>query len=288
MDWAGHSSTGQVANTSQFLTGNLATQLGSVIYAEGDIHYYAVVPNGQYLVHAIFDVNQDTCPGGYGVLCASWYTPGGGSYGGDFRNRGVFHFETQGGLKRQFVDIGQPNSYAYYTQTDFYIPALVTNNYLTFSVLPVAPDLTYSGSGLNYTSPYNGANFAPATSSKLGFLNGLEIIPDTATSPHWTIDTNTAQWSPLNQQVNTIASGQTLQPFTIIDYYTGIVDPTWSVIQQPYCTGTRCGASISSSGALSLASGTYYNNQPVIVQATDGTRTATVSIFTIGAATQLF
>ncbi len=158
--------------------------------------------------------------------------------------------ETQGTIQAHYFNFQSAAGYQYATPVDLYVPAQVTNNILDISGDLIVPDI-----GPDY-----------ASGNKYNFINGVEILPD-STAPHWAIDT---------QMQSTIAAGQTLLPFYVTDWYTGKNDPTWSIISGPK-------DAMLSGSTLSLPVGsTDLNGQGIVVQATDGTYTATATIYTTG------
>ena len=207
-----------------------------------DFHYIFGVPNGNYRVHLLFGALG--CSNQCGTFLNIY---------NDIHTFNPQALETQGVIQYHYFDWGLAAAYEYATPVDTYIPAKVTNNLLEVGLYPLAPD--------------SGLSLAPANGPKLDTLNGVEILPD-ASAPHWTID--------IGQQ-KTIAPGQTLRPFYVTDWYTGVNDPTWTIVQGPP------GASMNGS-TLSLASGTYFNGQPIVVKASDGTYSATATIYTTGSA----
>jgi hypothetical protein len=210
----------------------------SVDYTYGnDLDYRFIVPNGNYKIR--FMEGYSGC-----LTC--------GSFGAYMYYSSPAMFEANGQIGAHSYDWGLPIAYQYGVPTDIYIPAKVVNETLYVAYRPVA----------NEIAPY----YSPPV-GKGSYLGGLEIIPD-ATPPHWAIDT---------QQQTTIRPGQTLAPFFVIDWYTGVNDPAWSIVSGPP------GASISSGGVLSLAAGSYFNAQPVTVRATDGTYTANATVYTASA-----
>lgn len=207
-----------------------------------ELRYNVVVPNGNYKVHLLFGALQVTCT----PPCSTW--PSGGL---DTHSFNPQMLETQGVMQAHYFDWGLKAGYAYTQPQDIFLPAKVTNNVLEVAVYALAPD--------------SGPVLAPAAGQKLNSLNGLEILPD-ASAPHWSIDTGTQ---------TTIASGQTLRPFYVTDWYTGVNDPTWTIVSGP------SGATLNGS-TLSLAAGSYLNGQPIMVRASDGTYSATATIYTTG------
>jgi hypothetical protein len=209
-----------------------------------DLRYTLAVPNGNYKVHLLFGIPYNGCSNPCGYYADY--------YGEDIHTYNPQVLETQGIIRSHYFDFGAPGGYVFATPLDIYIPAKVTNNILSIGVDDLAPDV--------------GPNYTPAHSNKYNIVNGVEILPDTS-APHWTIDT---------QQQTTITNGQTLLPFYVIDWYTGVNDPVWTIISGPP------GASLSGS-TLSLAAGSTLNGQPIVVKASDGTYSATATIYTTGA-----
>ncbi len=208
-----------------------------------DLRYTLAVPNGNYRVHLLFGDPYNGCPAPCGYFV--------GYSGQDIHTYNPQMLETQGILRSHYYDWGALVGYAVGHPADVYVPAKVTNNILEIGVLALAPD--------------SGPNLAPATTNKYNILNAVEILPD-ASTPHWTIDT---------QQQTTIAAGQTLRPFYVTDWYTGVNDPTWTLVSAP------TGVTLSGS-TLSLAAGSYLNGQPIVVKASDGTYSATATVYTTG------
>ena len=231
-------------NWSTTNSARVVYQSAAFTYAN-DLRYTFAVPNGNYRVHLLFGVPYNGCPSPCGRYA---------SYAGqDIHSYNPQMIETQGVLQSHYFDFGAASGYAFATPADLYVPAKVTNNLLQLGVLATAPDL-----GPNYAPPGN----------KYNIINGVEVLPD-ASAPHWTIDT---------QQQTTISAGQTLRPFYVTDWYTGRNDPTWSVKSQ----APGCPSATFTGSALTLASGACSNGQPVVVQATDGTYTATTILSTTG------
>jgi parallel beta-helix repeat protein len=222
-------------------------QTGVYTYSN-DITYYGIIlPNGNYDVSYLLGLNNQcgTTP------CGSYPKTGSSS----IYSYSPVHLESQGEIGAFAYDWLLPIGYVSAAPSPIVaVPAKVTNNVLYASIRGVANDV----------APFN----APGTNlTKTTVLQGLTISSDTS-SPHWTVST---------QQQSTIASGQTLNPFLVIDWFTGVNDPTWSVVGPP-------GISInSSSGVLTAASGTYLAGQPVTVTASDGTYSAKATIYTAGA-----
>jgi hypothetical protein len=169
---------------------------------------------------------------------------------------GPNYFEANGQIGAHVYDWGLPISYLYRTPTDIIIPAKVTTGDLYVTIRPIQNE------------------FPPRYSNnvKNAYMGGIELIPDAA-GAHWTIDT---------EQQTTITPGQTLLPFFAIDWYSG-----------QNCTNTTCtwsigngfnGASITSGGVLTLASGTYFNGQPIVAHVTNGTFSADATVYTAGGA----
>ncbi len=217
-------------------------QSAAIAYTN-DLRYTLVVPNGNYKVHMLFGVPYNGC----GEPCGYFA----GYFGQDIHTYNPQILETQGVIQSHYFDFGALAGYAFGVPEDIYVPAKVTGNILNIGVAANAPDI--------------GPNYTPAHSNKYNIINGIEILPDTST-PHWTIDT---------QQQTTISAGQTLLPFYVVDWYTGVNDPVWTVVSGP------SGAAFSGS-TLSLAAGTYFNGQPIVVKASDGTYSATATIYTSG------
>jgi hypothetical protein len=216
-------------------------QSAAIAYGN-ELHYTFALPNGNYRVHLLFGALQIGCT----APCGTW--PGSSL---DTHSYNPQMLETQGIFQNHYFDWGLKAGYSYATPVDTYIPAKVTNNILELGVYALAPDA--------------GPVLAPVNGNKLNSLNGVEILPD-ASSPHWTVDT---------QQQTSISSGQTLRAFYVTDWYTGVNDPTWSIVSGP------AGATLTGS-TLTLAAGTYLNAQPIIVNASDGTYSATATIYTAG------
>ena len=206
-----------------------------------DLRYTIGVPNGNYKVHLMFGHPYNSCQ----VPCGPWV----GVAGQELHTYNPQMLETQGILQSHYFDWGALATYAVAAPVDAYVPAKVTNNLLQIGVLALAPD--------------TGPNITPL-GNRLNELNGLEILPD-ASTPHWAIDT---------QQQSIISGGQTLRPFYVTDWYTGMNDPVWTIVRGP------AGASLNGS-TLSL-SGTYFNGQPIVIKASDGTYSATATIYTTG------
>jgi hypothetical protein len=217
-------------------------QSAAIAYTN-DLRYTLAVPNGNYKVHLLFGLPYNGCSNPCGYYADY--------FGQDTHTYNPQVLETQGIIRSHYFDFGAPSGYAFASPVDVYLPAKVTNNILNIGVGDLALDV--------------GPNYTPAHSNKYNIVNGVEILPDTS-APHWTIDT---------QQQTTIAAGQTLLPFYVIDWYTGVNDPVWTIVSGPP------GASITGS-TLSLASGTYLNGQPITVKASDGTYSATATIYTSG------
>jgi hypothetical protein len=226
------------ANTQQ-----IVYQSAMITYG-ADLRYTMAVPNGNYRVHLMFGHLYNSCT----APCGTWP----GTYGQEIHTYNPQMLETQGVLQSHYFDWGLLAGYNVATPEDAYLPAKVTNNILKIGAVALAPD--------------SGPNISPL-GNKLNNLNGVEILPD-ASIPHWTIDT---------QQQSTIAAGQTLRPFYVTDWYTGVNDPAWTLV-----SGLK-GATLTGS-TLTLAAGAYYNKQPIVVKASDGTYSATATILTTGGA----
>ena len=141
------------------------------------------------------------------------------------------------------------------TPVDAYIPATVTNNILQVYVRSVFSDLP----------PYN----MPLDSKTHAFLNGLEIMPNGAQAPSWSINTGGQL---------TIAPGQTLRPFSVVASGGAPNDPQWSIISGPAVADLN-------GSSLSLGADANSPGSTILVQASDGTYSATASITEVAAPT---
>jgi hypothetical protein len=121
-----------------------------------------------------------------------------------------------------------------------------------------------------------------ANTGQFGVLiNGMTIAPDTNPA-HWAIDTQSqfqlkpgsvGAWSCGTQFSKTT---NTLQLY-LQDWFTGVNDPTWSVVSGP---GT-----IDTNGCYTLPSSQTVSTH-AIIQATDGTNTAQTDLLVIGSQSQ--
>jgi hypothetical protein len=205
-----------------------------------DPGYTMIVPNGVYKIHLMFGMPD----AGDCTVCTSWLNIGAWNQY-DFS---PYSLESQGQSQSSSFDWGASSNYMFQTPVDAYIPATVTNNILQVYVRSVFSDLP----------PYN----MPLDSATHTFLNGLEIMPNGAQAPSWSIDTG--------GQI-TIAPGQTLRPFSLVASGGAPNDPQWSIISGP------AGASLNGS-SLSLGAGVNSPGSTILVQASDGTYSATASI----------
>jgi hypothetical protein len=222
----------------------LIYQSAAIAYGN-DLRYTIAVPNGNYRVHVLLGIPYNGC----GNNCGRYA----GYYGQDIHTYNPQMIDTQGIVQNHYFDFGAAIGYAFATPVDVYVPARVTDNLLQLGIVALAPD--------------TGPSLAPAKSNKYNILNGVEILPDSS-APHWTVDT---------QQQTTIAPGQTLRPFYVTDWYTGVNDPSWTIVSGP------TGATLNGS-TLTLANGSNANGQPIVIKASDGTYSATASIQITGGA----
>jgi hypothetical protein len=210
----------------------------SRVRSANDLSLTVAVPNGNYLAHLLFGMLYDACS-----PCGSWIN---GYY--DINSLGPLRISTQGSVKSPFFDFGLPINYQYATPSDIYVPAEVTDNLLQLRIYGLAPDI--------------GPNYAPLHSAKLITLNGVELLPDSA-SPHWAIDT---------QQQTAITTGASLA-LSIVDYYTASTAAMWEIVSGP---GT-----IDASGVLSLPAIDYANGTVIIVKASSLVNTSIVALATL-------
>jgi len=218
----------------------------SEAYSYGtDLRYTIAVPNGNYRVHLLLGMPYNGCAQPCGHYA--------GYYGQDVHTYNPQMIDTQGVIQNHYFDFGAPSGYAFAAPADVYVPARVTNNILEVGILALAPD--------------SGPKLAPASGNKDNLLNGVEILPDSS-APHWTVET---------QEQTTIAPGQTLRPFYVTDWYTGVNDPAWTIVSGP------AGAALHGS-TLTLASGNYGSDQPIVIKAADGKYSATATIRIAGGA----
>jgi hypothetical protein len=245
------------SNPNDYPHWNHTSPAASIVYESnsysggGDLGNTIVVPNGHYKVHLLFGQNSFSyCDSS----CTSWLSVAGTPW--DQNSFGPYLLETQGQIQAHSYSYGTEVNFMFQTPTDVWIPAVVSNNLLQVYVRGLSNDV----------APY----LTPQTSDQHKYivLNGLEITPDT-TVPFWSIDT---------QQQSAITAGQSLAPFYVVDWYTGRNDPSWSIVSGP------SGASISASGVLTLSASASITGQPIVVMASDGVYSATVTITTPAAA----
>jgi hypothetical protein len=231
----------------------------SSIYTYGhDIVYNLVLPNGNYKCRF--------------MLGQAWngLRPPYGSFPESLTSSPSL-FESQGIVRAHFYDWNWAANFQVATPTDVVIPATVINNTLVLAERSITPDTAITvASGLAplYNDAYPHLLTELNNEAKSSSLNGLEIIPDSST-PHWAIDT---------QQMTSLKAGQSVQLY-VVDWYTGDSDvnsPTWSL------QTTLPGVSISSTGILSLAAGSYFNGQPIVVKAAGANHSATATLYTAG------
>lgn len=240
-------------------SGTYAAQLATGMFFIGPTRVYAIVPPGNYDVNLYVGEGENTASAG-----SSW--PGNSR---NLFNLSPYNIETQGVVQAHFWDWGLPY-HLYGVGSVITVPAVVSSSFpfIELGIYPVAPDITHGSflcSGCVQTV------YAPPSSNKYTALNAYSIAPD-ASAAHWVIDT----WGQTS-----ITSGQTLRAFTVTDWFTGVNNPTWSIVSGP------SGASISAGGALTLASGTYDNSQFIVVKATNGTQSATYAMPISGGMTNL-
>jgi hypothetical protein len=166
--------------------------------------------------------------------------------------------------------------YLYQTPADVYVEATVSNNILEVGSLLFAPD-----SGPNYTGPNFGGG-----SKKYNLLNGIEILPDTTTASGIAIDLGVPSLNNcagISAQNNQICPGTSNQPMNAIPILLSTFNPaatTWKIASDP--TGL-CTLTVANGAAtLSMAAGSPASGQPIVVKATNGTYTATATIYSIG------
>jgi hypothetical protein len=231
----------------------------SCVYTYGhDIVYNLVVPNGNYKVRFMLGQPWNGVQSPHGSFPESLTSS-------------PSLFEAQGIVKAHFYDWNWAANFQIATATDVYIPATVTNNTLVVAERSITPDTAITvASGLaplyKGAFPYLVNNLIGG--SKSSDLNGLEIIPDSSI-PHWAIDT---------QQMTSLQPGQSVQLY-VVDWYTGdsdVTTPAWSL------QTTAPGVTISSGGLLTLASGSYLNGQPIVVQAAGALHKASAMLYIAG------
>jgi hypothetical protein len=174
---------------------------------------------------------------------------------------GVADIDTQGVTVLHGYDYGYPVGYICYTQNTVTVPAKVTDGRIII--------------GTRGTSNI-------ANTGQFGVLiNGMTIAPDTNPA-HWAIDTQSqfqlkpgsvGAWSCGTQFSKTT---NTLQLY-LQDWFTGVNDPTWSVVSGP--------GSVDSGGCYTLPSSQTVSTH-AIIQATDGTNTAQTDLLVIGSQSQ--
>ncbi len=228
----------------------LQYETGVYSYANDLAYSSIIVPNGNYDVSYLIGLNNQC---GSVQACGSFPVNGQVS----IYSYAPVHLESQGQIGMFTYDPFLTVGYRSAVPTPVVsIPAKVTNNVLYAAIRGVSNDIP----------PYYGT----PNLQKTTILQGLVIGSDTST-PHWTIYT---------QQQSTIASGQTLLPFRVVDWFTGVNDPTWSVSGKGASITTTTDQYGTIVGTLTLASGTYLSGQPIVVTASDGTYSASTTIYT--------
>jgi hypothetical protein len=214
--------------------------------------YY--VPNGNYDVTLLFGngsspATGSTCKGSWQWQVATNFN-------------GAIDIDTQGSTILHNFDFGYPVGYLCFNELSQTVPAKVTDGRLIV--------------GVRGTSSFNG------DTAQYGLLfNGLVIDQDTNPA-HWAIDSQSqfqlkpgsvGAWSCGTQFAKTT---NTLQLY-LQDWFTGVNDPTWSVVSGP--------GSIDSGGCYTLPSSQTVSTH-AIIQATDGTNTAQTDLLVIGSQSQ--
>lgn len=247
-------------------------QYGTPMYTYGgDIRYCAAVPNGNYKIRWLGGKNWDvTAPqGSVGFTVGSYYNP--------------FYVDVNGVIVSHFHDWIYPIGYQYATTSDTYVPATVSNNMLCSGIHVLAPDVAvtaaqgfaplYFQNGTQTQPNFTGACSSNCTKSVL--TQGLEIIPDTIAA-HISIET---------QQVNSLVAGQSITLYPI-DWHTGVnlASTVWSIVQDPYPPTTPSSIVTNADGSVTLKAGstTILNGEPLIVNAVNGTYSATAILYSAG------
>ena len=250
-------------------TGKWATQYSTATFAPfADLRYvFLAAANAHYKLHLLYG-----WPDGFvSYPCGSW--PGYSNWG--INNWDPINIEVNGTIVAHTYNMGQVSGFVCDVPADVYVPvATDASGMIEIANLTLAPDVPFVNGSFNVTTPYTGPNLAPATGNKYTIIAGVEIVPD-ATAAHWAIDT---------QGQATIGAGQTHQPYFVTDWYTGVNDPVWSLVSDP----TRLASINSSTGVLTMASGTPLARQPIVVKATSASNSlisATVTIYSVGTKT---
>jgi hypothetical protein len=250
---------------------NYQYETGVYGYGNDLVYRDIVVPNGNYDVSFLLGLNSQCGQ----VPCGSYPQCGMSACNGASPPQGYSSVYTYGPINLESQSELGFNTYDWLTPIGYVsakpaltssgaiptIPAKVTNNVLYAAVRGVSNDI----------APYLAPGYDPGNNGlpKAEYLGGISIATDSG-SPHWTIST---------QQQNTIANAQTLNPFIVIDWFTGVNDPTWSIVAAPPGVTINASTGVLSASAITLLAG-----QPVTVKASDGTYSATVTIYTAGSA----
>lgn len=214
----------------------------------GDIHYTAVIPNGNYKVRV--------------MQGQPWNGTRPPATLPQDMTKAPTNIDINGVTVAHLYDWAAAVAYAYATPVDIYVPATVTDNNLSLAIRQVSTDNEITPeSGLGPLYKWLFPHFVNLEQpSKAILASALEIIPDSETA-HWAID---------SQGVNTIKPGENIQLY-VVDWHTGKNDPTWSLLNGPQ------GASISQTGLLSLSASASSIGQPIAVRAADSQYSAQVT-----------
>lgn len=256
----------------------------------GDLGYSGFVVPGNYKLHILEGQADAFCS----VPCGSW--PGSRSF-------------TTLAFNPLNIDVNSVTvahnwqwpwsaGFVYDTPADIYVPAASdANGYITFATRVNVPDTSYSGS-YTATSPYTGPNLAPPSGPKWQLFGGFELTQD-STPAFLSIDLNAGGQPSGCTIIPTglaCAAGTALQPLYAVNHYiSGFVptSTTWAIVipgvgnctsscNVAGLTGNSITTNADGSGSLTLGSGSPLAGQPIVVQATNGSKTATAAILTSG------